>query len=351
VGDRLKTLAGVKRKWTAWTATLFFCAFATSVHANHVHMHGGPFIGVVLSVIVDPTDTKNVYCASYGGGVFRSENGGATWAAINQGLPDRQVYTLLMHPTDTGHIYVGTDQGVFHSLDRGSSWRSLTPILAERNIRAVAVDPKEPKRLYVATDQGVFVGQEGHWKNPSEGIASKDVRTVVVSPEGKVYAGTFSGVFAMGKGAGAWVPVNGGLTDRQVRALAFDPSSPDTLYAGTASGGVFKTTDAGNRWVAVNRGLANKMVLSVAVVPSRPSTLYAGTIGGVFKSLNGGAKWIAAGSELPLTVSTLALDPAGLDLIYAGSGGRVYKSINAGQKWTEVGHHINHFGPVGPAVH
>ncbi len=64
MGGRLKTLAGLKRKWTGWTATLFFCAFATSVHANHVQMQGGPFIGVVLSVIVDPTDTKNVYCAS-----------------------------------------------------------------------------------------------------------------------------------------------------------------------------------------------------------------------------------------------------------------------------------------------
>ena len=351
MGDRLNTLVGLKRRWTAFTTILFVCAFAPSVHANHVHMHGGPFIGVVLSVIVDSADTKNVYCASYGGGVFRSENGGATWAAINQGLPDRQVYTLLMHPTDSGHIYVGTDQGVFHSLDRGSSWRSLTPVLAERNIRSVAFDPKEPNRLYVATDQGVYVGQGVHWKNPSEGLESRDVRTVVASPEGKVYAGTFNGVFTTEKGAGPWVPASGGLTHRQVRALVFDPSSPDTLYAGTASGGVFKTTDAGNRWKAFNRGLSNKMVLSVAVVPSRPSTLYAGTIGGVFKSLNGGANWIAAGADVSLTVTTLALDPDGLDLIYAGSGGRLYKSINAGTKWTEVGHQINHFGPVGPAVH
>ena len=93
------------------------------------------------------------------------------------------------------------------------------------------------------------------------------------------------------------------------------------------------------------------MVLSLAVMPTRPSKLYAGTIGGVFKSLNGGAEWIAAGSELPFTVSTLALDPGGPDLIYAGSGGRLFKSINAGKRWKEVGHQINHFGPVGPAVH
>ncbi len=63
------------------------------------------------------------------------------------------------------------------------------------------------------------------------------------------------------------------------------------------------------------------------------------------------AKWTAVGAEVSLTVTTLALDPAGLDLIYAGSGGRLYKSINAGKKWTEVGYHINHFGSVGPAVH
>ena len=349
--DRLKSPVGLIRKWTAWAATLFLCTVATSLHANHVHMHGGPFIGVVLSVVVDPIDIRHVYCASYGGGVFRSTNGGATWAAINQGLPDRQVYTLRMDPTDTGHIYVGTDQGVFHSLDRGSSWTSLNPILAKRNIRAIAFDPTKQDRLYVATDQGVFIGQGQNWKNQSDGLASKDVRAVVASPKGKVYAGTFGGIFTIQMDSSTWIPVNGGLTDRQVRTLAFDPSSPATLYAGTAVGGVFKTTDAGNRWVPINQGISNKMVLSLAVVPTQPSTIYAGTIGGVFKSLNGGTKWTAVGAEVSLTVTTLALDPAGLDLIYAGSGGRLYKSINAGKKWTEVGYHINHFGPVGPAVH
>ncbi len=347
-----QTLVGARRIWAVGVLSLVVILGTLTTHsqANHVHMHGGPFIGVVLSVAVDPLDHNRVYCAAYGGGVFRSNNSGATWVAINQGLPDRQVYSLLVHPKNPSQIYVGTDQGVFMSLDRGNSWKSLTSVLKERNIRAIAIDPKEPKLIYAATDRGVFLGRGGSWKGLSQGLLSQDVRSLKVSPKGDLYAGTFNGVFKKQPGEDFWAPINSGLTDPQVRTLAIDPLSPDTLYAGTASGGVFKTTSAGKRWEAVNRGLSNTTILALAVSPTRPSTLYAGTIGGVFKSPNGGNEWLATGSEGLLTVTTLALDPAGLDLLYAGSGGRLFKSTNAGKKWKEVGSQINHFGPVEPLV-
>jgi photosystem II stability/assembly factor-like uncharacterized protein len=87
------------------------------------------------------------------------------------------------------------------------------------------------------------------------------------------------------------------------------------------------------------------MVLSLAMTPTQPSTLYAGTIGGVFKSLNGGSRWIPTGPELPFTVTTIAFDPFKPSHVYAGSGGRLFKSTNAGRKWEEMSHQITYFGP------
>ena len=73
-----------------WVAFVLINTLAVPAWANHVHMHGGPFLGVILSVAVNPTDPKEVYCAAYGGGVFSSEDRGNSWTAINQGLPKKR---------------------------------------------------------------------------------------------------------------------------------------------------------------------------------------------------------------------------------------------------------------------
>ncbi len=77
----------------------------------------------------------------------------------------------------------------------------------------------------------------------------------------------------------------------QDRALAIDPTTPGTLYAGT-SAGVFERTDAGATWVAPNPGLPEyNSVLALAIDPITPRTPYAGTADGAFKSTDAGAIW------------------------------------------------------------
>ena len=63
-----------------------------------------------------------------------------------------------------------------------------------------------------------------------------------------------------------------------VHALAIDPATPTTLYAGTDGGGVFKSTDGGGSWSAVNTGLTDTYVHALAIDPATPTTLYAGTV-------------------------------------------------------------------------
>ena len=62
-----------------------------------------------------------------------------------------------------------------------------------------------------------------------------------------------------------------------VRALAIDPTTPATLYAGTSGDGVFKSTDSGGTWAAANTGLTTLHVNALAIDPATPATLYAGT--------------------------------------------------------------------------
>src|SRR5882724_701971 len=134
-----------------------------------------------------------------------------------------------------------------------------------------------------------------------------------------------------------------------VTALAIDPLTPTTLYAGTA-GGVFKSTDGGASWSAI--GLIN--VTALAIDPLTPATVYVGTgtfdmsaLGGVFKSTDGGASWSATGG-LTGIVWSLAIDPLTPTTVYAAtlgydsfdnepaSLGGAYKSTDGGASWSPV---------------
>ena len=80
--------------------------------------------------------------------------------------------------------------------------------------------------------------------------------------------------------AGTNVWTNIGPEGGRIQALAIDPTTPGTLYAGTWAGGVFKSTNGGAAWSAVNTGLTNTEVFALAIDPVTPSMLYAGTWGG-----------------------------------------------------------------------
>lgn len=88
-----------------------------------------PRSGYVSSLTFDPTNVNIAYAtySTFGGThVWRSINGGATWTGIDgvglTGLPDVPVHTVVVNPSNTARLYVGTDIGVFSSPDSGATW-------------------------------------------------------------------------------------------------------------------------------------------------------------------------------------------------------------------------------------
>ena len=67
--------------------------------------------------------------------------------------------------------------------------------------------------------------------------------------------------------AGTNVWTSNGPEGGTIYALAIDPTTPATLYAGTWSGGVFKSTNGGGNWSAVNTGLTDTSVRALAIDP------------------------------------------------------------------------------------
>ena len=314
---------------------------------------GGPPGGAVRALAIDPSTPTTVYAGVYyGGGVFKSTNGGTSWTAVNSGLPNTYINTLAIDPFTPATLYAGTSsRGVFKSTNGGTSWTAV-PGLTDSNVNALAIDPSTPATLYAGTYYGgVCKSTNGgtSWTAANSGLTNTHVYALAIDPSvpATLYAGTWGGgVFKSTDGGSTWAAVNSGLTDMYLQALAIDPSTPATLYAGTQNGGVFKSTNGAASWTAVNSGLTSTGVLALAIDPSAPATLYAGG-GGVFKSTNGGTSWTAVKSGLTYTgVYAVAIDPSTPATLYAGTwGGGVFKSTNGGASWTAA-----NSGLTGPYV-
>ena len=125
-----------------------------------------------------------------------------------------------------------------------------------------------------------------------------------------------------------------------ISAIAIDPVTPTTVYAGTRGGGVFKSTNSGANWSP--SGLADTYVwaLAIARVTATTTVLYAaagdtrnGKAGGLYMSTNGGVTWSDTGAAND-DVTAIAIDPVTPTTLYAGTWGAVLKSIDGGANWS-----------------
>ena len=128
---------------------------------------------------------------------------------------------------------------------------------------------------------------------------------VAISPTGPptVYAaagghGGTSRLLRSTDGGRSWQPADSGLPATYLWALAFDPTTPGTVYAAMGQRGIFESSDGGGRWRAVRVSVAYRDVTAIAVDPLHPQTVYAGTDNGVIKSLDGGRSWRTANAAL-----------------------------------------------------
>ena len=134
---------------------------------------------------------------------------------------------------------------------------------------------------------------------------------------------------------GQWVARD--MAGRPVTALAVDPATPATLYAGTALAGIWKSVDSGATWSLASSGYTGDSASAIAIDPALPSTLYVGSNAGVFKSTNGAASWSLASSGLANTqVYALVLDPGNPATLYVAVNtvGSIYRSTNGADGWS-----------------
>jgi photosystem II stability/assembly factor-like uncharacterized protein len=320
---------------------------------------------------------------TWGGGVFRSLDGGLSWTKHNNGLIEDLVYGLAIDPKNTSIMYAGTHtQGVSKSWNYGETWLKTGPGMNNGQVRSLVVDPHNSGNILAATwHGGIYQSLDGgnNWSNnplpttkvrflasgkdavyaglwgdgiykstnrgvsfssANNGLVNYFVNTVAINPlDNKIAFAGFDGgaVFKTTNGS-SWSSSAQGLNVTRVKSLVFDPTSPTILDAGTQGDGVFKSLDSGLNWTGIDYGLGNYYVNSVVVNPLDSFTVYAATDGGVFRTKDGGATWTWLNRGLAATgVLSLSLFPANPPILYAGTLGKdVYLSTNGGDIWNPV---------------
>jgi photosystem II stability/assembly factor-like uncharacterized protein len=310
----------------------------------------GPYRGGrALAVAGIPGNPNTFYFGAVAGGVWKTNDAGATWQPLTDGTPISSVGALAVAPSDHNVIYVGTGEaaprgdmtygdGVYKSVDGGKTWSHIG-LTDSRQIGALIVDPRSADTVLVAAFGHAFG------------------------------ANTERGVYRTTDGGKSWTKVL--YRDDQTGAIdvAFDPHDPSVVYAalwqarrqpwnfssGGAGSGLYRSSDGGVSWTRLQgNGLPEGILgrIHVSVSPADPKRVYAmieARAGGLYRSDDAGVHWSRVSDDGRLTqrawyFSTVLADPKQAETVYAENTG-LFRSTDGGKTFELLpARHGDHHG-------
>ncbi|HEU4988574.1 MAG TPA: glycosyl hydrolase, partial [Gemmatimonadaceae bacterium] len=310
----------------------------------------GPDVGTIGALAIAPSDPNVIYAGTgepdprtdiaSGDGVYRSTDGGRTWANI--GLKDaRQIARIVIDPRDPDVALVAaegdafkpsSERGVYRTTDGGKTWTRVLYVNDSTGAVDVAMDPTNPRILFAAmwqvrrtpwslTDGGAGSGMyrsadggvtwtrvEGH--GLPEGIWGRT--SLSIGADGQhVYAlinAHQAGLYRSDDGGGRWKLVNGdqNITQRpwyyfQVKA---DPQDPNTIYLLNFL--MYRSVDGGATIERLTPPHEDNH--AIWIDPTAPNRLIEGNDGGASVSLDGGRHWSTESNEPTAQIYHVATD-------------------------------------------
>lgn len=333
--------------------------------------------GRVTAVAVHPANPSILYLGAAQGGVWRSGDGGATWAPRTDDQCSLAIGALAIDPVDPDIVYAGTGEanlsadsyygcGVLRSIDGGVTWAQLGAAVFDTPaggayIAAIVVDRATAGSagasvVIVASNSGVWRSTDSgqSWTRVQTGYASalvQDPVTTTLWYTAITFTNGIRGIYRSGDNGVTWTPATAGFpaTDIGRIALAIAPSAPGTLYAAVQDDfdgfgsdgsllGIFKTTDGALTWnqlTAANASCATQCWYDIvlAVNPADARQLLFGGVA-LYASTDGGATFVNAGGTIHVDQHALVFADAAT--IYAGNDGGVYRGTLPGPAWESL---------------
>ncbi len=296
----------------------------------------------------DPFDHQRMFVSYTDIGLFRSEDGGASWISSSKGAPNSWVnttYWMEFDPTVKDRVWAvmsGT-----HDLPRPKMWRKNSPA----NFRG-----------------GVVYSEDGgrNWTTHLSNLPSMAATHLLLDPKSPpatrvlYVAGMGTGVFKSQDGGKTWVKKNEGIEVPQPLAWRLVRDGEGTLYLivarksedgsfGNASdGALFRSTDGAEHWEPVPLPTGLNGPVGLAIDPKNPRRLYlaawgrkgppgqADLQGGIFLSTDRGGTWRNVLSK-DQHIYDVTIDPRDSKILYAcGFESSAWRSADQGQTWKRI---------------
>lgn len=287
----------------------------------------------------DPRIPGRAWCGTDRGGVFRSDDGGASWHSV--GLREQRITALTASPAEEDTVWVGTEpSAVWHSGDGGSTWErtrdlrqlpsssewSFPPRPDTHHVRWIASHPRQPGRLWVAIEAGALVSTSDGGRSWRDRVPEGpwDTHELAVHPDRpealRVSAG--DGYFESPDGGVTWETPRAGLDVGYLRSVAIDPGRPDVVVvsaasrphaayvAGASDGRLYRRVGRG-RWERVVDGWPDPpdTIAPLVRAGTAGGELWAADERGIHRSDDGGSSWRQAAvfPAVPQSLRGLAL--------------------------------------------
>jgi photosystem II stability/assembly factor-like uncharacterized protein len=157
---------------------------------------------------IDPEDSNRVYLPGWN--ILVSDDAGATFRDGFSNKNHVDWHAMIIDPSDTSHLVVGSDGGAYQSFDRGLTWDFMNS-MAVGQFYNVAVDNSSPYRI------GGGLQDNGSWMAPSSTMLE---------------TGSYNGSVNIGITNAAWSVIGGGDGFH----VAFDPTNKDIVYSESQGG-------------------------------------------------------------------------------------------------------------------
>ena len=217
--------------------------------------------GVVTGMLELPS--KSILAGSFGKGVFRSTDGGATWTPSLQGLTTTEVTSLAPVKSD---VLVGTyGGGVFRSSDQGATWAISSEGLEDLEVQALASVGET--HVLAGCRLGLFISADAGrtWKRQEGPLGRDNVQVLAADAKGRAFAGTWGNGLYRSEDAGkTWSFTDVRAEPPTVTAISSNPKGP--MYAGMLSGEVFRFTPEDGGWASHGK-MDDSAVRFVVVAP------------------------------------------------------------------------------------
>lgn len=303
------------------------------------------------AVAEDPVNPEIIYFTN-DGGVFRSTDGGETFAGLNGGYATTQFYQRFSNAGGDSALAIGGLQDNCTVVYEGTpAWRR---VLGGDGC-CTAIDPFNDNIMYGASQYlGLYKstnrGKENSWFGASNGIIRDTNTTGFVAPylvapsNGNILYAATDRVYKSTNAAGQWLATNNNfpLDGNPVLCLAVSATNPDTVYATTAPvfsrASIFFSSNGGATWEDITAGLPDRYPMDLAVDPHDSRKVYVVFSGfgtsHLFRSHDAGLTWVDIGTGLPdVPSSAIAIDPQFPHHLYFGNDLGVYVSRDGGAHW------------------